>query len=231
MKRKIDVYKPKYDNCIVLTNGNTEKNYFNLIKEYYESSIWDKYYGTEFYYLPETDNIRFDTENGEFSYFEIGKINANALLLIETAIKLKGYMTSKGINSNLWCVFDKDQDNKGSDPFDTAIELAESNDINYAFSNRQFEVWFIMHYRKIKENMSAKRLIKDINEHYSGILHRKYTKGAEQFMREAFLPFTKKAMANARDIFAYFEQKYSRRPKSEWSSSTNVFKLLEDLGV
>lgn len=231
MKRKVDIYTPKYNNCIVLTNGNTEKIYLNLIKERYESRILDKYYGTEFYYLPETDKIYFDNQNGNFSFFDIGKINANCLALVKTAIKLKKFMGENLINSNLWCVFDKDREDKGSNPFDSAIALAESNGINYAFSNRQFEVWFIMHYRKLKEKLSANKLIEDIDKHYAAELNKKYAKGEEEFMREAFLPHTERAMLNAKEVFAYFESRYGRRPKSEWASSTSVFRLLEDLGI
>ena len=62
-------------------------------------------------------------------------------------------------------------------------------------------------------------------------MHLEYDKGNSDYFYNAFLPKTEIAIANAKDEYNWFVTNKKNRPYSEWASSTNMFKLLEDLGI
>lgn len=88
--------------------------------------------------------------NTEPSYFKqfrlssatikaIGK-GSNTISLVKQAIDLK----VSGSYDEVWCVFDKDE--FPAQNFNSAIEIANTNGINVAYSNQAFEYWLILHF-------------------------------------------------------------------------------------
>ena len=62
--------------------------------------------------------------------------------VVEYAIKISSGKKYRRI----WCVFDKDN----FDDFEQALNLAKKNNILCAFSNKDFELWFLMHLKNKK---------------------------------------------------------------------------------
>ena len=197
----------------------------------YSGCIESKYNGAfvERYIYSDNGLIK---ENTKDKYVDICRKNASPLQLVEKAKELKNTLAKDPeINTNVWCVFDKDQFDKGSNPFDKAIELAKENEINCAYSNRQIEVWFLLHLEKFHNKCSADTLINKLNEKLEDKIYTKYSKGDSEIFEKAFIPNTSIAIANAKDEYNWFIKNKGKRPISEWASSTNMFKLLEDLGI
>ncbi|EGT4141826.1 RloB domain-containing protein [Clostridium perfringens] len=68
----------------------------------------------------------------------------------------------------IWCVFDKDT----FPDFEEAISLAKKNGISCAFSNKDFELWFLMHLKKQHTHISDDECKKKLGEY----LNKKYEK-------------------------------------------------------
>lgn len=52
----------------------------------------------------------------------------------------------------VWCVFDRD--NFPAQNFNNAFEIARHNDINIAYSNEAFELWYFLHFDYCDSAMS-----------------------------------------------------------------------------
>lgn len=74
--------------------------------------------------------------------FDVVGIGANTASLVEKAIDLRG----KSIVSydEVWCVFDRDS--FPAQNFNNALSLAKNNNINVAYSNEAFEIWYLLHF-------------------------------------------------------------------------------------
>lgn len=88
--------------------------------------------------------------------------------LVKEAIKLK----ANNDFDKIWVVFDKDAFT--NDDFNDAIAEAERNDIECAWSNEAFELWFLYHF----ENVTAQLLRKDYQKELSRAVNKsgKYNK-------------------------------------------------------
>jgi len=85
------------------------------------------------------------TEVGYFSSFKkrAKSLNGgNALAIVKEAVVQKNAATKQ--IDQYWVVFDKDATSDAD--FNAAILLAEQNNMNAAWSNQAFELWFILHY-------------------------------------------------------------------------------------
>jgi hypothetical protein len=90
-----------------------------------------------------------ETEVGYFSSFEKRArltSGGNALKMIENAVAFKN-ATEKRVD-HYWAVFDKDETT--DEHFAQAIQLANTNGIQVAWSNQAFECWIILHFREFK---------------------------------------------------------------------------------
>jgi predicted metalloprotease with PDZ domain len=63
-------------------------------------------------------------------------------------------LAQQGKYDQLWCVFDKDDFNDND--YNAAIQIAEVNNFEVAYSNQSFEYWFLLHF----------------NDHQGGGMHR-----------------------------------------------------------
>lgn len=100
--------------------------------------------------------------NTEVKYFEsipASQINVKIIggcgsktALIKKALKLSQQEQYKG--REIWCVYDMDfkGDQIGQkEDFNNSIKKAKSKGIKVAYSNDAFELWFVLHYKRIEQ--------------------------------------------------------------------------------
>ncbi|WP_407457122.1 RloB family protein [Fibrobacter sp.] len=68
----------------------------------------------------------------------------------------------------VWAVFDKDE----FDDFDDAIKLAESKNINCAWSNKCFELWLLLHFKDVSVPTGRKVLFEELEQAIRNALHK-----------------------------------------------------------
>lgn len=89
------------------------------------------------------------TEPNYFRKFRVPKniidvvgIGSNTESLVRKAVELKN---EEDISYDyVWCVFDRDSFPPQN--FNNALLLAENNNINVAYSNEAFEIWYLLHF-------------------------------------------------------------------------------------
>ena len=70
--------------------------------------------------------------------------------LVRKALKL----TKQHVGREVWCVYDMDYDGGQvgqKQDFNESIELARRNQMNVAYSNDAFELWFVLHYQDVEQ--------------------------------------------------------------------------------
>lgn len=90
---------------------------------------------------------------------------ANTLSLVDRAIKEK-YKAQRHYD-RIWLVFDKDS--FPEDNFDNAIHKATGHNINCAWSNEAFELWYILHFQFVNTPMGRE----DYKKYLEGEFHKK----------------------------------------------------------
>ena len=81
--------------------------------------------------------------NGCFVYdVEARGFGLNTIGVVNKAIELR--KKSQTSYDAVWAVFDKD--NFPATDFDNAIAIAQANNINIAWSNEAFELWYLLHF-------------------------------------------------------------------------------------
>lgn len=180
-------------------------------------------------------------ENTEPSYFNQFRLSSaivkpvgegyNTISLVNRAI----HLSQQGNFDQVWCVFDKD-DFRETD-FNSAIQIAQSQDFGVAYSNQSFEYWLILH----------------LDDHQGGGMHRNdYNEKINRLLK----PYKVKYDGNGsktvdEDLFGLlenFDEKYGKKrvelaitraernydqfdhinPAIE-ESSTTVFRLVKEL--
>jgi hypothetical protein len=115
---------------IVCEGTKTEPNYFNGMKENLPPNV-----------------LRV----ADFDATGTGK---NTLSVVDEAIKLKANYEkdlTKPVDE-VWAVFDRDSFPKGK--MNAAIQRAEANQIQCAWTNEAFELWYILHFQLVEHAMS-----------------------------------------------------------------------------
>jgi len=92
----------------------------------------------------------------------------------------------------IWCVFDRDEN--PPDKLKAALNQARDNDLNIAFSNPCFELWFLLHFQDQTAHIER--------DQAERTLRRKYIKGYEKSLDVygTILPGQAGAIARARDL-------------------------------
>lgn len=171
-------------------------------------------------------------ENTEPDYFKAFRMTAatvkalgeamNTMSLVNKAINIREAEKSKKCFYNqYWVVFDKD-DYPAHD-FNQAIQLAEKNGFQVAYSNQAFEYWFLLHFNlytgAIHRNQYNEMLEKLTGMHYSK------AEGCGALMYNLLLARQEKAIHNAETVLA----EISHGNPAEEESSTTVHKLVIEL--
>ena len=87
------------------------------------------------------------TEPNYFKRFRVPKhlievigVGNNTMSLVREAMRLM----KQGNYDQVWCVFDRDS--FPAQNFNNAIRMAKAHNINVAYSNEAFELWYILHF-------------------------------------------------------------------------------------
>jgi hypothetical protein len=149
--------------------------------------------------------------------------------LVERVIKLIATI-EKDEDRQIWVVFDRDiryenqeQDNQD---FNNAIYLANKNDINCAYSNDCFELWFLLHYNYLESELHRKEIYSKLSEKlgYNYEKAGKDKKSAKNLYNE-FLAKISTAIKNAKRL--HTEQ--SEKDYHLQNPCTTVYQLVEEL--
>lgn len=143
----------------------------------------------------------------------------SALTLVQRAVEEKND-PSKFYNK-VWCVVDRDRgSNNPPENLIIALELAQENKIQLAYSNQCFELWFLLHYEipliKLTKAQYIRKLSKFIGE--------KYKKPAEE-MHGLLKKLKPQALRNAGQLY----DRYSGEDWLENDPYTRVHLLVEEI--
>lgn len=171
-------------------------------------------------------------ENTEPDYFKAFRMTAatvkaigeamNTMSLVNKAINIReAEKSKKRFYNQCWVVFDKDD--YSANDFNQAIQLAEKNGFQVAYSNQAFEYWFLLHFNlytgAIHRNQYNEMLEKLTGMHYNK------AEGYGALMYNLLLARQEKAIRNAETVLA----EISHGNPAEEESSTTVHKLVIEL--
>jgi len=141
-------------------------------------------------------------------------------------------------NANqIWCVFDVDNCNSEGSLI-PAINIANNNGINIAFSNLSFEVWLISHYKKCENWMDITKGQQELNKILSEITknEQSYDKSSKKQLEKYFIPKVKKAIEYSKIVHQSWIKKHKsvfynnqNYPIWNWNSCSTVYQLVEAL--
>ena len=146
---------------------------------------------------------------------DIRGIGDNTVFLVRQAMLVK---ENDGPFDQVWCVFDRDS--FPVDYFNQALTLAKSNNIEVAYSNEAFELWYVLHFEYLDTGISRQQYRQKLTE----LLHRRYEKNDLALYAE-LLPRQPDALRNARRLLAQYEPCNPAQDKP----TTTVHLLVEEL--
>lgn len=146
---------------------------------------------------------------------------ANTKSLIDIAIKKRD--SSPNHFDVVWAVFDKDD----FVDFNEAIEYAQSNGINVAWSNESFELWYYLHFQfldtQVDRHQYIEMLTREIRKVIPTFEYRKNDEGMYKLLSE--IGNQKLAIKNAKAL----EIQYEDADYASHKPCTTVYRLVEEL--
>ena len=201
-RNKVTTKKLAPPNYLIICEGKeTEPNYFNGLKQ----KINEKF----------EDRVRIVVPS-----IKIKGTGLNTESLVKYA---KQYINqSPKVYGQVWVVFDKDD--YTDEKFNNAIKL---NEYNSAWSNPNFEIWLLSHFKKIDMPLSKNDALKELKKQFQNSNLGKYSKND----KEIFEKITKDnrlkiAIKNCKEIYEQFKSISTEASKNP---CTTVFMLVEDL--
>jgi len=163
------------------------------------------------------------TEPNYFSNFRVPKkvfdvegIGANTESLVHKAIELKNHASVS--YDYVWCVFDRDS--FPSQNFNNAFTLAKTHNINIAYSNEAFEIWYLLHYY-FHDAATSRTQYKSMLTARLGFPYKKNN----PHMYNHLLPFQEVAIKNAINLL----NTYANHSPLNNNPSTSVHILVQEL--
>jgi len=197
-KRKIETKSKRAYFLIVCEGERTEPNYFQAIKESFPI--------------------------GSISIIDIEGTGKNTIRIIDECISIRAKSFKK--YDRIWAVFDRDSFPAVN--FDNAINKAEANKINCAWSNEAFELWFLLHFQFVSTPMS-RDLYKSFIEREvrnKGLANYTYLKNSNSTYEVL------ESRGNKNQAIAWaklLEKEYTDRSYSRHNPCTKVHLLIEEL--
>ena len=146
----------------------------------------------------------------------------NTMTLVNKAISIReADKAKKRFYDQCWVVFDKD-DFPAKD-FNQAIQYAEKNGFQVAYSNQAFEYWFLLHFN-LYQGPIHRSQYKNMLERLIGMPYSK-TEGSGAVMYNILLTRQKQAIKNSKTVLA----EITHGNPAEEESSTTVHKLVTEL--
>ncbi len=140
-KRKSNFLQVAPSNYLIVCEGKqTEPNYFNGLKK----KINEKYGNKVDVLIPS---------------IEVKGTGMNTTSLVKYTQKIINY--SNKIYGQVWVVFDKDDYN--DEQFDLAIKNC---DYNVAWSNPNFELWLLAHFKKVNRYVSKDDVLQELSKEF-----------------------------------------------------------------
>jgi len=122
----------------------------------------------------------------------------------------------------VWVVFDRDE----ALDFDEAVRSSYLHGIKCAFSNRQIEYWFLLHFVYTTADMNREKLESELNRY----LKFKYDKDETTLNKVYSKIFKNLSLAEIRAKEGFIKQKAVHKSKpSDWCSCTTVYQLTETM--
>lgn len=162
--------------------------------------------------------------SGELIRVEILGAGRNKDSLVEYTIELKKKAEIKEPYASVWCVFDRDSypiDSKDKHKFNRAIKLARNNQIQAAYSNDAFEIWYILHFHYHQTALERSKYESKLTD----LLGSKYKK-SDETMYVKLKDKQLDAIRHSKQLLAYYGAKHN--PESD-NPCTTVHRLVEFL--
>jgi hypothetical protein len=122
-------------------------------------------------------------------------------LLVKKAIAERERRSKKGETFHeAWIVMDRDKfvgNNGDEEQYRAALKVARENNIEVAFSDDSFELWYVLHYQDLKAPTTRKELIKLLEKHRA----KRYEKGVKGDLYHEILHLRDDAMRRAHQLF------------------------------
>jgi hypothetical protein len=194
---------------IVCEGGKTEPNYFNWWKEQLENIKKAATSGAlgRIDVVPDDDiEVKGEGKNTESLVRKAADIRNQAIV---------DYM-------QVWCVFDRDSFEPKQ--YNAAIDKARAENINPAYTNEAFELWYLLHFNYVNTGVSRNQYKSMLTKR----LGKKYRKNDPQ-MYETLLNHPKadqrQAIQNAKQLL----KRYAKKDYAHQNPSTRVHELVESL--
>lgn len=171
--------------------------------------------------------------NTETHVFSKGFGRSKTSLVEKTIQELSKALFLKGQaqydpDRQIWVVFDMDYKGRDEDykDFDKAIVIAKENQLQVAYSNDAFELWFVLHEKLWTPTCTRKIFYEELSKKF-GFNYEKKGKGVEfaKTLYNTFLKDQHTAIKNAEKLFK--TQKHLR--PSQQNPCTLVYELVEEL--
>lgn len=200
-KRKSGFLQVAPANYLIICEGKqTEPNYFNGLKQ----EINKKYGNKVDVLIPNID---------------VKGTGMNTTSLVKYAQKIVNYANK--IYGQVWVVFDKDDYN--DEQFDSAIKNC---DYNVAWSNPNFELWILSHFKKITRHISKEKVLEELNQEFEKNKLGKYTKNDTNIFKKVTADGKlDKAILNCKSM----EMLDKEGQASKRNPMTRVYKIVDGL--
>lgn len=154
---------------------------------------------------------------------KISGIGDNTINVVESAMTIRGEAATKGHPyDHVWAVFDRDS--FPPERFNEAVFLADRENINCAYSNEAFELWYLLHFEFYNTAISRHDYISRL-ENFIGERYQKNQ--PDMFERLEGLG----SQVNAINWAKQLEQRYDGLNPSLENPVTKVYKLIEFLNT
>ena len=148
--------------------------------------------------------------------FDVVGIGANTESLVQKAIELKN---RAGVSYNyVWCVFDRDS--FPAQNFNNAFALGKKHDINIAYSNEAFEIWYLLHFN-FYDAATSRTQYKEMLTARLGFPYKKN----DPHMYDHLLPMQETAIHNSINLL----NSYANHSPANNNPSTSVHILVQEL--
>jgi len=160
----------------------------------------------------------------EPNYFRRFPVNADVKVtgegrspqgVVEQAQKLR----RKGEYTHVWVVFDRDE--FSAEEFNASIEQARKQEINAAYSNESFELWYLLHF-DFCDTAQTRQAFQEILTKKLGQPYRKNATGLYDRLRSR----QPQALENARRLWEMYQPGHN--PAAD-NPCTTVYRLVEQL--
>lgn len=200
-RNKVGTKKLAPPNYLIICEGKeTEPNYFNGLKQKINEKFGDR-----------------------INVIPAIKVKGTGLNTESLVKYTKQYINkSPKVYGQVWVVFDKDD--YTDKQFNNAILL---NEYNSAWSNPNFEVWLLSHFRKVKNSISKNNTLKELQKEFEMANMGKYCKNDKEiFNKITACNRLNKAIENCKEMYECFKDICDNSSKNPCST---VFMLVEEL--